>query len=170
MLEGVCFDLDGTLIDSTDAIVDSFRHAFNTLGENVPTRERIIETISVPLEEQFRLLAANDPDHAADVYRAHYNREAPAKTTLLPGAAAALSRLKASGMKLGIATSKRRSSAEPILEHLGVLAFFDVFVGPEDVENPKPHPESLLLVMDQLEVTPKLKLCLLNVGRSTKRR
>ena len=72
MLEAVCFDLDGTLIDSTDAIVDSFNHAFAAMGENVPERERIVETISVPLEEQFRLLSVKDPDRAAEVYRAQY--------------------------------------------------------------------------------------------------
>ena len=72
MLQAVCFDLDRTLIDSTDAIVDSFKHTFATMGENVPERERIVETISVPLEEQFRPLSAKDPDRAAKVYRAQY--------------------------------------------------------------------------------------------------
>lgn len=154
MLEAVCFDLDGTLIDSTDAIVDSFRHAFATLGETVPERKRIVETISVPLEEQFRLLSAKDPAQAAEVYRAHYNVEAPEKTVLLPGARASLTRLKEAGLKLGIATSKRRSSAEILLEHLGVLTFFEACVGPEDVRRPKPDPESLRLVMQLLAVRP----------------
>ncbi len=154
MLEAVCFDLDGTLIDSTDAIVDSFQHAFATLGETVPERKRIVETISVPLEEQFRLLSAKHPVQAAEVYRAHYNVEAPEKTVLLPGARASLTRLKEAGLKLGIATSKRRSSAEIILEHLDVLSLFDACVGPEDVNHPKPHPESLHLVMQLLDIRP----------------
>jgi len=154
VLEAVCFDLDGTLIDSTDAIVDSFRHAFATMGENVPERARIVDTISVPLEEQFRLLSAKDPDRAAEVYRAHYKVEAPKKTVLLPGARTALIRLKNADLKLGVAISKRPSSAEIILEHPGVLTLFEACVGPEDVRRPKPHPESLQLVMHLLGVHP----------------
>ncbi len=154
MVEAVCFDLDGTLIDSTDAIVDSFQHAFATMGEALPKRERIVETISVPLEEQFGLLSAKDPDRAAEVYRAHYNVEAPEKTVLLPGARTVLTRLKDAGHRLAIATSKRRSSAEIILEHLGILTLFEACVGPEDVGFPKPHPESLRLIMQLLGVRP----------------
>ncbi len=58
MPEDVRFDRDGTPIDSTDAIIDSFRHAFATLGDTVPERKRIVETIGVPLEERFRTLSA----------------------------------------------------------------------------------------------------------------
>lgn len=155
MLAALCFDLDGTLIDSTDAIVDSFVHTFKMLGRPEPTRERIIETISVPLEQQFGLLSVSDSARAAEVYREHYLAEAPKKTTLLPGVNTALNRFKAAGLKLSIATSKQRSSAEPLLEHLGVLKLFDVCVGPEDVRNPKPHPECLHLVLKRLEIGPK---------------
>lgn len=150
MLGGVCFDLDGTLIDSTDAIVESFEHVFTTLGEDFPGRARVMKTFNVPIEEQFQLLAAKDPDRSSEVFRVHYDRDAPSRTSLLPGAAQALTRLKAAGLKLGIATSRRRASAEPILKHLGVMDCFDHFVGVEDVENPKPHPESLYLVLEQL--------------------
>ena len=155
MLEAVCFDLDGTLIDSTDAIVDSFLYTFEVLGLPAPTREVIVGTISVPLEEQFGLLSVKDADRAAEVYREHYVAEAPKKTMFLPGALDALDRLEASGLKLAIATSKRRSSAEPLLEHLGVLDRFEVVIGPEDVKNAKPDPECLHLVLRRLGIEAK---------------
>ena len=155
MVDAVCFDLDGTLIDSTDAIVDSFLHTFRTLKIPEPTRQRIIETISVPLEQQFAKLSVDDTDRATQIYREHYRAEAPAKTTLLPGANSAISQLSDAGLKLAIATSKRRSAAEPLLEYLGVLSAFEFCIGPEDVRHPKPHPECLLLAMDRLQTKPE---------------
>ena len=44
MIRAVLFDLDGTLMDSTDAIVDSYFHTFDTIGEPRPDRQFIIKT------------------------------------------------------------------------------------------------------------------------------
>lgn len=152
MLEAVCFDLDGTLIDSTDAIVGSFLHVFEALNKPLPSRRDVVNTISVPLEKQFGLLGIAKPDDACRIYREHYNREAPNRTSLLPGARDSLERLTATGLRLGIATSKRRSSAEPLLEHLGVAGYFESCIGPEDVNYAKPHPEPLLLSLQRLRI------------------
>jgi phosphoglycolate phosphatase len=45
MIRAVTFDLDGTLIDSTEAIVASFHHTFDAIGEPHPPRERLVGTI-----------------------------------------------------------------------------------------------------------------------------
>ena len=62
--------------------------------------------------------------------------------------------MKDAGLKLGIATSKRHSSAEIILEDLDALTLFEACVGLEDVRRPKPHPESLRLIMHLPGVCP----------------
>lgn len=155
MIRAVGFDLDGTLIDSTDAIVESFIHTFRALGHPPPSRAHILDTIGVPLEEQLRGFGNVDPEEASKVYREHYVREAPAKTTLLPGAREALERLQEADVPIGLATSKRRSSAEVLLDHLGVLHHFRVLIGPEDVTRAKPDPESLHRLMDVLQVAPQ---------------
>jgi len=149
----VGFDLDGTLIDSTDAIVESFFHTFRTLEHPAPPRERIIATISATLEEQFRLVSSLDPVRAALVYREHYVRTAPSTTKLLPGVPQALAQLQAAGVRMGVATSKKRSSAEPILAYLDIARHFEACIGPEDVTHPKPHPEPLQALMRRLGVT-----------------
>lgn len=154
MIKAIGFDLDGTLIDSTDAIVGSFNHTFRALGVEPPPRQAILDTIGVPLEVQLAGFGVSDPAEASRVYREHYVREAPARTTLLPGARAGLERLRTAGMPIGLATSKRRSSAEVLLDHLGVLHHFRVLIGPEDVTRAKPDPESLHRLMDALEVEP----------------
>lgn len=149
----VGFDLDGTLIDSTDAIVESFFHTFRTMDYPAPAREEIVATISATLEEQFALISKLDPKQAALVYREHYVRTAPSTTMLLPGVPQALARLQDAGVRMGVATSKRRSSAEPILAHLNIARHFAACIGPEDVARPKPDPEPLHTLMRRMDVS-----------------
>jgi HAD superfamily hydrolase (TIGR01509 family) len=146
-VKAVGFDLDGTLIDSTDAIVESFLHTFRELGVTPPSRGDIVGTISVTLEDQFRLLAPVDTVAAAQIYREHYLRTSRATTVLLPGVAGALHRLERAGVRMGVATSKKRSSAGPLLDHLGIARYFETCIGPEDVSRPKPHPEPIHALM-----------------------
>jgi 2-phosphoglycolate phosphatase len=148
MIRAVAFDLDGTLIDSTDAIVRSAWHTFDVLGEPRPSREAIVRTIGHPLEEQFGLLTGHDPHECARIYRERYGEICRAMTTLVPGAMEMLEALAEAGLDLGFVTSKRRQFAEWILEHLGVLGFFRVRIGPDDVARPKPQPDPILRALD----------------------
>lgn len=147
---GVSFDLDGTLIESTDAIVECFDLTFDRLGDPAPARATIVKTISRPLEDQFRALSDRDPDSCAAIYREFYREIGPAKTVLLPGAVECLTALREAGLKLGIATSKYRASAELLLDRLGVRHFFHSCIGPDDVRHPKPHPEPVLKSLEEL--------------------
>ncbi len=155
MITAVCFDLDGTLIDSTEAIVESFYHTFNVFEEARPPREAIVNSIGYVLEEQFALLSENDPAECTRVYRAYYAQVCRPKTTLMPGARECLQALHDAGLDLAFATSKRRTYSEMILEHLGVLDFFSVRLGPDDVLKPKPDPEAVLKTCEMLNVTPR---------------
>jgi len=152
MIEAVGFDLDGTLIESTDSIVDSMLHTFDSVGEPPPTREEIVATISAPLEDQMKTLSLGNVDECAKIYRAYYDRTAIEKTTLLPGVFEGLKVLREEGLKLGIATSKRRASAEPLLDALGISGLFEACIGREDVVLAKPHPEAVLSLLDTLQV------------------
>lgn len=154
MIRAVLFDLDGTLIDSTDAIVESYFHAYDSLGAERPNRKRILETIGIPLEVQFGELGGVEIAPAVKAYRERYRVLGPELTTLLPGTAESLERLAQAGLQLGFATSKRRYASEELLEHLGMLHYFEARVGPEDVANPKPHPDVLFESLDQLKLAP----------------
>ena len=154
-VQAVCFDLDGTLIDSDEAIVMSFFHACDQLGLPRPSRESIVTSIGYLLEDQIKRLLNYDAEEFARVYREYYGKICCEYTDLMPYAREILENLRAAGLRLGFATSKRRHYAEIILHHLGVLDFFDARVGGEDVPNPKPNPEPLYRVAEQLGVSPR---------------
>jgi phosphoglycolate phosphatase-like HAD superfamily hydrolase len=153
MIKAVLFDLDGTLIDSAEAIVQSFMHTFETLGLPAPDRNEIIRTIGAPLTVQLANMVDHDLEELLAVYREHYFATSPDNTFLLPGVRECLTGLSDLGLKLGIATSKGQRGSNILLNHLGVRQFFDVIIGSGDVEHHKPAPEALLRGMEALNVS-----------------
>jgi phosphoglycolate phosphatase len=155
MIKAVIFDLDGTVIDATEAIVASFLHTFAVIGERPPPRAEIVKSIGYVIEEQFRLFTAHDPNECARIYRAHNLGVACRQTRLMPGAKESLMRLQAHDVLLGFATSKGRDRAEMTLAHLCVLDMFSARVGSGDVTRPKPHPEAVFKALEGLDSTPE---------------
>jgi len=147
----VLFDLDGTLIDSTEAILESFAAAFKHFGKPVPPIEEIKALIGYPLETMFERLCV--PDHEVDAYvtayKAHYRMVHLQKTVLLPKAKEAV--ILADGhAKLGVVTTKTGKYSRELLEYLGLMQYFDVLIGRQDVVHPKPHPEPILKALSKL--------------------
>ena len=148
----ILFDLDGTLIDSTEAILESFLKAFGTFGGTVPDEEAIKAEIGHPLDAMFRTLGVEEEkvwDHVA-AYKQHYRKISCEKTLLLPGALEAV-KLASQHATLGIVTTKTAEYSREMLEYMGVMHYFDVLIGREDVTHPKPHPEPVLKAVSKLK-------------------
>jgi len=147
----ILFDLDGTLIDSTPAILESFHKAFEIFNTPCPSDEEIKKLIGLPLDIMFEKLgiASEKKWDYVDAYKKHYRPISKAKTTLLPFAKEAI--IKASEIAtLGIVTTKTARYSEELMKHFGVMEYFDVLIGREDVQNPKPHPEPILKALKAL--------------------
>ena len=156
MIRAVAFDLDGTLIDSMDAIVDSVFYAFDQAGRQRPPRVVVTKTIGKPLEEKFAQLAPGcDVEQYVQWYRTHYKETAAEKTVLMPGTRELLAVLSKADIRIGFATAKKREMAEMLLAHLDVLSYFTCRIGPAEVTFPKPHPEAVLQCATQLGVPPE---------------
>jgi phosphoglycolate phosphatase len=150
----ILFDLDGTLIDSTEAILESFEMAFKSFGVNVPSQEDIKELIGYPLDYMFEHLGVSSDvvwDYV-DAYKQHYRTISCQKTILLPNALQSIE-LASSFAILGIVTTKTALYSKEMLEYMGVMHYFDVLIGREDVTNPKPHPEP---IQKALKLLPKV--------------
>lgn len=148
----ILFDLDGTIIDSTEAILESFEQAFQSFGVEVPSDEVIKSYIGLPLDTMFINMGVVESEAMGYVqaYKEHYRTIHTQKTTLLPRAKEAVE-LAHTYAKLGVVTTKTSVYSKELLEHFGIMQYFDVLVGRDDVEHPKPHPEPVLKALDALD-------------------
>jgi phosphoglycolate phosphatase len=150
------FDLDGTLIDSTEAILESFAVAYRHCGGTLPEVVAITSEIGHPLDGMFASFgveAARVEEYVA-AYKAHYRQISRAKTVLLPNAADAV-REASRIARLGVVTTKTGHYSVELLEHLGLMGHFEVVIGREDVTYPKPHPEPIIKALSKLDVDTK---------------
>ena len=153
----ILFDLDGTLIDSTDAITDTFLHAFSKHNFDFKgTIEDIKVQIGYPLDIMFENLGVNKDVvwDFVDSYKLRYKDISVAQTLLLENAFEAVT-LASKFAKLGVVTTKTRIYSTPILENFDILKHFEVIIGREDVENPKPHKEPILKALDAFKYDDK---------------
>lgn len=151
----ILFDLDGTLIDSTQAIVNGFCKAFIEHKIKEPSKEQICSLIGHPLEYMFGSLGV--PNHLISnfiaVYKEDYRQNYLAQTTLLPGAFEAVN-IASEFANLGVVTTKTSLYSKILLEHLGILEYFSAVIGRDDVTNPKPNPEPIIKALNLVNESP----------------
>ncbi len=148
----ILFDLDGTLIDSTDAIVSTFIHSFEEMNFDFKGNEEDIKSfIGYPLDIMYANLGIQEDrvwDFVAS-YKNRYRKISTQKTTLLPEALEAV-QLAAKIGRVSVVTTKTRLYTMPLLEHFKLSEHFEIVTGRENVENPKPHPEPILVTLEQM--------------------
>lgn len=141
-IKAVLFDLDGTLLDTHDLILASFRHAISeVLGRTFP-EEVLMQKVGQPLDVQMWDFT-DDPDvheRLLTTYREHNHRIHDDYVRAFPGVAEALSQLKEVGVPMGVVTSKRHALAQHGLDVCGLAGFVDCLVGPDDYPAHKPDP------------------------------
>jgi pyrophosphatase PpaX len=143
MLPAFLFDLDGTLVDSIELILDSARFAFVGFDGHAPTDDEWRAGIGRPLQTVLREYAPDqaEADRLLARYREyqleHHDRLLHAYDGVVP----ALRALAAAGHPLALVTSKSDWLARRALELIGVSDLFPVLVGCDICTNHKPHPE-----------------------------
>ncbi|CAQ84459.1 MULTISPECIES: HAD family hydrolase [Photorhabdus] len=157
------FDLDGTLFDTSRAIVETFNVVFNVLNIPLSGDENIRTTIGLPLEKAFATLLNISPEEAliskaVEQYQLQYRLciLPKAKELLFPGVADGLMTLNKWGIKLSVATSKFTASATALLQAAGIDAVFDRVIGADHVSKPKPDPESGRKILEYYDAMPEM--------------
>lgn len=152
------WDIDGTLIDTTDLIVGGLDHIYRRfLGRSVP-RDDLRALIGIPLSRQVRWFG--DPAEfgasAAEMEAAfigYYEQHQHLERLIAP-ALDVLVRLRDRGLPTAVVTSKNREEIANTLPRLGIESRVDVVVTAEDVRYPKPAPDGVLLAIERLGVRP----------------
>ena len=156
MLRATLFDFDGTLVDTTDLIYQSMRHAAGeVLGREI-SREVLMANVGQPLPRQMELLSAEHAEALLASYRLHNEENHDALIKEFPGVEESLARLHAGGVRVAVVTSKRRFSVDMALKTFpGLGKVVDQWVTMEDTTEHKPRPEPLLKGLELLGNVPR---------------
>ncbi len=146
------FDLDGTLIDSIELILRSYRHTMRLHRGHEPSDDVWMEGLGTPLWVQFRHFTEDPAEIEAMVatYRAYNLAHHDELVRPYDGVVEAVRALRARKKTLGLVTSKMRSGALRGLRVAGLEDAFQVIVGADEVTHPKPHPEPVLMALERL--------------------
>lgn len=149
---GVLFDLDGTLADTVELILLSYRHTMRThLGETPPDA-RWLATMGTPLRDQL-LDFARDAHEAAAMLRTYTEFQRRVHDEMVkpfPGAAEVLATLRARGSRVAVVTSKRAGVAHRTLEVCGLAGEVELVVSADEVRRGKPDPEAVHFALGAL--------------------
>jgi 2-phosphoglycolate phosphatase len=159
----VLFDLDGTLINSAQDLVESVQYALSAIDPRpVPDHEDILVQVGKPLEVILRELGYPAGDEAArrfvQTYRDHFARHFTDHTVLYPHVEETLTALKQAGARLALVTAKHQAQADLTVRGCGLARFFDYVHGWQEGREHKPHPEPVLTALHHLGAGPAAAL------------
>jgi pyrophosphatase PpaX len=149
------FDLDGTLIDSIQLLLESMQHAF--VGHpRCPTTAEWVAGIGTPLRAQLAEWCdtADEAEQLVTRYREYQDRHLEQLTTPYPAVLDMLAWARQQGHPTAIVTSKGRIMTSRSLQHVGLADAFDTVVTFEETERHKPLADPVLLALDRLGATP----------------
>lgn len=132
MYRYIFFDLDGTLTDSKEGILNCLRYALEKLGEPVPGEETLIKFIGPPLQDSFMRYCGFSLQQAArgiTLFRERYVPIGKFENAAAPGLAALCQRLKERGYVLALSSSKPEEMCVPICERFGFAPSLAVITG-----------------------------------------
>ena len=146
----IIWDFDGTLADTRPIIEAGMDHALEALGLDPGLRENWLECVGLPVEEGIQRTFGPlgiGLDQVVTAYRSFRHTEHDCLLKGFDGIAELLAELRAAGMPMAIASSKRGEALRRQLKVLGWEDYFDPIVTPDEVLAGKPDPESLRLVL-----------------------
>ncbi|TDT58392.1 pyrophosphatase PpaX [Fonticella tunisiensis] len=155
MINAVLFDLDGTLIDTNELIVQSFKYTFKKHLNIDISKDEIVKFFGEPLHTTLARYDEKNADRLLKDYREYNESIHDSMIKGIEGAEEVLKELKNRGIKLGIVTSKRRTLAERGLNIFNLLGLMDVVITPEDTLKHKPEGEPAVKACKLLGVSPE---------------
>ena len=160
--EAYLFDLDGTLINTTELIKRCFERSLGEVGIRGSDKD-LLRYVGLPLRVQFESFLAGS-GRAVDIealMRSHMEYQVKVwRTYVRPymGVRAVLVALQGYGRRLAVVTSRKKDTTDLYLKDLGLDVFFDVVITPENTQQHKPHPAPIHKALESLGVSRKKAL------------
>ena len=151
----VLFDLDGTLIDTSELIIDSYQHTLKkVLNLDVPASEIAI-SLGRPLAEVLGSYSKESLDELIETYREYNDTRHDSMAKLIAGVTETLEVLSKASLSLGVVTGKRKYLAMRGMQLHGIDAYMQAIVTPEDTQLHKPNPEPIFKALEILGKQPE---------------
>ncbi|MDR9797839.1 pyrophosphatase PpaX [Aeribacillus pallidus] len=153
-IDTVLFDLDGTLINTNELIIESFLHTLNYYYPGKYQREDILPFIGPPLIDTFQRINLEKAEEMVRRYREFNHAQHDLLVKEYDHVHETVRALKEKGLKLGIVTTKIRDTVMMGLKLTEMDSFFDAIITLDDVQHAKPHPEPVLSALKLLGSEP----------------
>jgi phosphoglycolate phosphatase len=151
--EALIFDLDGTLVDSYEAIAESLNTVRARFGLPPLGLPEVRRAVGHGLPSLIRENVGDErTPEGVRLFRARYRRIYRERTRWLPGVEPVLHALAARGVPMAITSNKPAYFSREIVAALGARELFTAVLGPEMVLRPKPDPEMVLMAVETLKI------------------
>ncbi len=132
--KAIIFDFDGTVADTGRGVKNAIKHSLAAYNIPVGDESKLDYFIGPPLYEGYEHVYGLSPEFASqlvDEYRVYYSKKGIYECDLYPGMMELLKRLKESGVKLAVASSKPKHFLDSMVSFIGADKYFDFVIGPE---------------------------------------
>lgn len=156
MYKGIIFDLDGTLLDTSEGVLASIRHTIKTMNYRELPLDTLLTFIGPPVKRSLIKhygLTDQEADRATEVFRQQYKSKDLLKARPYNGILDLLKALKDEGFLIGVATLKREDYAHTILEYFGIAELCDLIYG-SDFESKMTKTDVLRKCLNGLGLDP----------------
>jgi HAD superfamily hydrolase (TIGR01509 family) len=159
-IDAVIFDMDGVLIDAKEWHYRALNRALELFGYSISRIDHLTTFDGLPTRKKLELLSMERGlprslhEFLNQLKQLYTTEQIHVSCKPVFAHEYAISRLKAEGYKLGLASNSVRSSIELMMEKSSLAAYFDVMLSNEDVVKAKPDPEIYLTAAARLGVPP----------------
>lgn len=153
---GIIWDMDGTLVASAMVVPDAFIEVVTRLGCTPPDRDGVVALYDTgsPRTMLGQMLGRDGTDEDAALYH-EVLRGRSDEVRVHDGIETVLSEVRRRGVPQAVFTGNSRQAAQILLEGTGLRSHFDIVVGGNEVESPKPAPDGVLKAARELGLDPQ---------------